>query len=439
MFDVITYILSRRGIGSYTPSGGSGGNVMDVKVNGTSVVNAGGVARITVPTTAEDIGAIEAPSAATPSDVGKTLKVKTVSGGKVTEYEFGDAVMIDATLSNSGEAADAKAAGDRISKMNNVLNYANLVNAFDGTLFQGYWTSAGVRTSYNSDVCNANKIPCPAGATVTLTAQTNVSGLNYFMSYLDDTGRLLRDTGTGTTYSGQAPTGTKWFCFCFEKSGLQPSDFTGVSIYINSLVDKVDGLTSEIDKLNDEIGQIGISSRVKDALLNCFKYVAWINGNGQNYYDALESALNNSIEGWETVRTFASSDLSYKKQMSGIPPTYYNAKDSRASYLAFDIPVEYGYTYKFEYTTTLATSNIAFAFYNQNAYNAVQNQQQFTNAELLDPGWQSSGYEITVPATINNSPIKGVRFTFRADNSTSSTPFQGGEITSVTIKRRRNS
>ncbi len=44
-------------------------------------------------------------------------KVKTVAGGKVTEYELGEAAVIDATLSQAGEAADAKAAGDAITAL----------------------------------------------------------------------------------------------------------------------------------------------------------------------------------------------------------------------------------------------------------------------------------------------------------------------------------
>lgn len=45
--------------------------------------------------------------------------------------------------------------------------------------------------------------------------------------------------------------------------------------------------------LENEIAQIvpGLSSEAKDALLACFEHVAWIDEHGQDYYDALESAL----------------------------------------------------------------------------------------------------------------------------------------------------
>ena len=53
---------------------------------------------------------------------------------------------------------------------------------------------------------------------------------------------------------------------------------------------------SQIEDLQDQInalpsGESGLSENVKAALLNCFENVAWINSNGQTYYDALEDAL----------------------------------------------------------------------------------------------------------------------------------------------------
>lgn len=39
------------------------------------------------------------------------------------------------------------------------------------------------------------------------------------------------------------------------------------------------------------LGSMGMSDEAKTALLNCFKNVAWINDNGQTYYDELERTL----------------------------------------------------------------------------------------------------------------------------------------------------
>lgn len=50
------------------------------------------------------------------------------------------------------------------------------------------------------------------------------------------------------------------------------------------------------DLINSISGGDGLTSEIKDALLNCFEHVAWINEDGQDYYDALESALYPPIE-----------------------------------------------------------------------------------------------------------------------------------------------
>ena len=58
---------------------------------------------------------------ATSADVGKALKAKTVTNGKVTEWEFGEAgttVELDATLTDPTKAAQAKAVGDRLRTLN---------------------------------------------------------------------------------------------------------------------------------------------------------------------------------------------------------------------------------------------------------------------------------------------------------------------------------
>lgn len=59
----------------------------------------------------------------------------------------------------------------------------------------------------------------------------------------------------------------------------------------------------------------GLSSNAKAALLNCFAHVAWIDGHGQDYYDALESALYGSEPQW---------DYEWDAS-SGVLPTYMTA------------------------------------------------------------------------------------------------------------------
>lgn len=52
-------------------------------------------------------------------------------------------------------------------------------------------------------------------------------------------------------------------------------------------------LETRVTALENGSSGTGITSEVKTALLNCFAHVAWVDGNGQTYYDALETALNN--------------------------------------------------------------------------------------------------------------------------------------------------
>lgn len=53
-----------------------------------------------------------------------------------------------------------------------------------------------------------------------------------------------------------------------------------------------DDVIAQIDDIEERIDDIGgLSEDAKVALLNCFRFVAWINGNGQAYYDALYDAL----------------------------------------------------------------------------------------------------------------------------------------------------
>lgn len=79
----------------------------------------------------------------------------------------------------------------------------------------------------------------------------------------------------------------------------------------------------EISKLsgwNENQGS-GLTSAVKNALLNCFAHVAWTDENGQSYYDALATALNSSDggsggdeggdEGGSTVVTLTSISAVY--------------------------------------------------------------------------------------------------------------------------------
>lgn len=63
-----------------------------------------------------------------------------------------------------------------------------------------------------------------------------------------------------------------------------------------SEVEQLDGVLSEQEQLNGLLSLPiftggGLTDEIKDALLDCFAHVAWIDGDGRQYYDALQEAL----------------------------------------------------------------------------------------------------------------------------------------------------
>lgn len=53
-----------------------------------------------------------------------------------------------------------------------------------------------------------------------------------------------------------------------------------------------DSLSDDVDNLESAIDQLGFTDSMKTALLACFRHVAWVDGDGPQYYQALFVALN---------------------------------------------------------------------------------------------------------------------------------------------------
>lgn len=128
-----------------------------------------------------------------------------------------------------------------------------------------------------------------------------------------------------------------------------------------------------------------------------------------------------AVAEWEIVRSLTSDDL-YTGRFSLSTPYYTTNTSSvqRVIYKEFDIPVEYGYTYKIEYTTTVTgkTTNVGLAMYNQNVLDYVASSQPYGSSDMYDEGWLDSGATVTPPESVNSSPIKGTRISFRAGTGT---------------------
>lgn len=61
---------------------------------------------------------------------------------------------------------------------------------------------------------------------------------------------------------------------------------------LNNKSNRIENEAIQIAGVVEEL-ECGLTAEVKTALLNCFTKVAWIDAQGQTYYDALEDALNN--------------------------------------------------------------------------------------------------------------------------------------------------
>lgn len=71
----------------------------------------------------------------------------------------------------------------------------------------------------------------------------------------------------------------------YESLGAEGNVITPVQL--ESLIEDVEQLQAEVAALENK----QLSDNIKQALLDCFEHVAWIDENGQDYYDALEAAL----------------------------------------------------------------------------------------------------------------------------------------------------
>lgn len=145
------------------------------------------------------------------------------------------------------------------------------------------------------------------------------------------------------------------------------------------------------------------------------------------------------INDYTVVKTLGADDIMYRAGNSFLSPNYYEVNPRRAGYYNFDIPIEYGYIYKFDAVSTISTAQMGTQFYNGVVLNAVENNTNFEGTNVYDPGWQNLETKIEAPQYINNSPIEGVRLTFRID--TNNTEISDGianskPIQSVTVSRK---
>ena len=81
-----------------------------------------------------------------------------------------------------------------------------------------------------------------------------------------------------------APVSSAAFILDCDRAGVEADTVIGASGFCDQIQDAVDAWL-------DENPGVALTEGMKQALLNCFAHVAWIDDNGQDYYDALEDAL----------------------------------------------------------------------------------------------------------------------------------------------------
>lgn len=115
---------------------------------------------------------------------------------------------------------------------------------------------------------------------------------------------------------------------------------------------------------------------------------------------------------------------------------YMKVNTGRAGYFAFDVPLEYGYIYLFDWECAVETANLAFTLYNTNALVEVNSQSNISASNIRDNyGWNTDrGRTLTVPEDINGYPPAAVRFSLRADTSNSAVT--EGMITRFRVYRK---
>jgi len=164
-------------------------------------------------------------------------------------------------------------------------------------------TVRGTKSDGNGYSANATCDPSNNSVTVQLTEQmTAVAGRQpYEITITESTGRMITTTFILDVHRAALDADT------VESESVIKEVQTIVEEYIEEnpglfVVDPTltqSGEAADAKVTGDEIadlksaisGGVGIPADVKEALLNCFENVAWINDDGQDYYDALEAAL----------------------------------------------------------------------------------------------------------------------------------------------------
>ena len=192
-------------------------------------------------------------TSATASDVGKLLKIKTVTNGKVTEWEFEESVTVDNTLTQAGDAADAKATGDKITGLKNEIIQFTGCKSIQFT--HGYYINDAVSVGSTVDL-TPNSVDSLAYAIVDVSEgdQITINGTGWtngrLWAFIDSENKLL-------SVSASAITGTNLKIIAPENSAkciinVYVSNYG--ACYIGETISDIhNSIDAEITDIHDDI------------------------------------------------------------------------------------------------------------------------------------------------------------------------------------------
>lgn len=230
---------------------------------------------------------------ATSTDVGKALKVKTVTDGKVTEWEFGDAgsaIELDATLTDEAKAAQAKATGDAIHNIEDFCGYVTTLNNLPK--LNGFINTSKkwkILTNYLHII-----IPVNPNDVVSITTQetkgTTIAFLTQYVTPTDNGTVYFSSVEGFTSYISIAKNKTvtytipsdAYYVYVSVQDGTNNKMITGLTIngvdLTKTLIETVDDLkasaaqtsenTMQLDAVGSTVNVFAFGKKVKRGMIN---------------------------------------------------------------------------------------------------------------------------------------------------------------------------
>lgn len=189
---------------------------------------------------------------------------------------------------------------------------------------------------------------------------------------------------------------------------------------INSLKEDLNNKSNRIENEAIQIAGVveemecGLTDEVKTALLNCFAKVAWIDAQGQTYYDALEDALNNertlssisAVFNQGSAVIYDTDELYALKQYLTVTATYSDGTTREVS------------NYTLDGALTIGTSTITVAYNKKTTTFNVTVTHQTKTLESISATFDSSASITTDNVLDDLRPYLTVLATY-ADSTTS--------------------